>query len=109
MTGFRIGWAVANRRLIEVMTNIQSHETSGPSALLQHAAVGALNGIQSSVGSLRMTLENNRNVLVEQLRSFDGVRLRGPERHLLLLPRLQPLRQELGRSCRSSCSRRCRW
>ncbi len=30
MTGFRIGWAVANRRLIEVMTNIQGHETSGP-------------------------------------------------------------------------------
>jgi aspartate aminotransferase len=78
MTGFRIGWAVANRRLIEVMTNIQSHETSGPSALLQHAAVGALNGIQSSVGSLRTTLENNRNVLIEQLRSFDGVRLEAP-------------------------------
>ncbi|HOC43126.1 MAG TPA: pyridoxal phosphate-dependent aminotransferase [Thermoanaerobaculales bacterium] len=78
MTGFRIGWAVASRRLIEVMTNIQSHETSGPSALLQHAAVGALNGIQSSVGSLRTTLENNRNVLIEQLRSFDGVRLEAP-------------------------------
>jgi len=78
MTGFRIGWAVGNRRLIEVMTNIQSHETSGPSALLQHAAVGALNGIQSSVGSLRTTLENNRNVLIEQLRSFDGVRLEPP-------------------------------
>jgi aspartate aminotransferase len=78
MTGFRIGWAVASRRIIEVMTNIQSHETSGPSALLQHAAVGALNGIQSSVGSLRTTLENNRNVLVEQLRSFDGVHLEVP-------------------------------
>ena len=78
MTGFRIGWAVASRRLIEVMTNIQSHETSGPSALLQHAAVGALNGIQSSVESLRTTLENNRNVLVEQLRSFDGVHLEVP-------------------------------
>ncbi len=49
MTGFRIGWAVGNTRLIEVMTNIQGHETSGPSAVLQHAAVGAINGIQSSV------------------------------------------------------------
>ena len=35
MTGFRIGWSVANPSLIEVMTNIQSHETSGPSALSQ--------------------------------------------------------------------------
>ena len=78
MTGFRIGWAVANRRLIEVMTNIQGHETSGPSALLQHAAVGAINGIQSSVDSLRTTLENNRNVLVDQLNAFNGVRLIPP-------------------------------
>jgi aspartate aminotransferase len=30
MTGFRIGWAVANPKLIDVMGNIQSHETSGP-------------------------------------------------------------------------------
>jgi aspartate aminotransferase len=69
---------VANRTLIEVMTNIQGHETSGPSALLQHAAVGAINGIQSSVNSLRMTLENNRNVLIQELNAFDGVRLEVP-------------------------------
>lgn len=78
MTGFRIGWAVANKNLVEVMTNIQGHETSGPSALLQHAAVGAINGIQSIVDNMRMTLENNRNVLMEQLRSFDGVHIEEP-------------------------------
>jgi aspartate aminotransferase len=78
MTGFRIGWAVGNTRLIEVMTNIQGHETSGPSAVLQHAAVGAINGIQSSVSSLCTTLENNRNVLVQELRAFEGVRLEEP-------------------------------
>jgi len=78
MTGFRIGWAVANKKLIEAMTNIQGHQTSGPSSLLQHAAVGALNGVQSSVESLRLTLENNRNVLVERLRAFEGVRIAPP-------------------------------
>lgn len=79
MTGFRIGWAVANKRLIEVMTNIQSHQTSGPSALLQHAAVAAINGVQSSVEGLRLTLENNRNVMVAQLRAFDGVKVTPPD------------------------------
>ena len=79
MTGFRIGWAVANKKLIEVMTNIQGHQTSGPSALLQWAAVGALNGVQSSVESLRVTLENNRNVMIEQLKAFDGVRVTKPD------------------------------
>ncbi|MEW6195203.1 MAG: pyridoxal phosphate-dependent aminotransferase [Bacteroidota bacterium] len=79
MTGFRIGWAVGNKKLIEAMANIQGHQTSGPSVLLQKAAVGALNGIQSSVESLRVTLENNRNVLVEQLQSFSGVKVHIPD------------------------------
>ncbi|MGA7306484.1 MAG: pyridoxal phosphate-dependent aminotransferase [Rhodothermales bacterium] len=79
MTGFRIGWAVASKRIISVMTNIQSHQTSGPSAVMQVAAAAALNGIQSSVESLRMTLENNRNVMVERLRAFDGVKTVVPD------------------------------
>lgn len=79
MTGFRIGWSVASKRLTEVMTNIQSHQTSGPSALLQHAAVGALSGVQSSVESLRLTLENNRTVMMERLESFDGVKAFRPD------------------------------
>lgn len=78
MTGFRIGWAVANKKLVEVMTNIQGHQTSGPSALLQHAAVGAINGLQSCVGALQATLENNRNVMMQLLRSFQGVRIIEP-------------------------------
>ncbi len=85
MTGFRIGWAVGNKKVIEAMANIQGHQTSGPSVLLQKAAVGALNGIQSSVESLRVTLENNRNVLVDQLRSFSGVRVYVPDGTFYLL------------------------
>ena len=79
MTGFRIGWAVGNKKVIEAMSNIQGHQTSGPSVLLQKAAVGALNGIQSSVESLRITLENNRNVMVDLLKSFEGVKVTKPD------------------------------
>ncbi|MBC7186693.1 MAG: pyridoxal phosphate-dependent aminotransferase [Calditrichaeota bacterium] len=79
MTGFRIGWAVANKKLIEAMTNIQGHQTSGPSVLLQVAAVGALNGLQSCVENLRVTLENNRNVMIDRLRSFQGVKVTKPD------------------------------
>lgn len=79
MTGYRIGWAVANKKLISVMTNIQAHQTSGPSVVAQKAAVGALNGPQSCVESLRLTLENNRNVMLEQLQGFDGVRVSKPD------------------------------
>lgn len=79
MTGFRIGWAVASRRLIEVMTNIQAHQTSGPSAVTQIAATAALNGPQTQVESLRLTLENNRNILLERLNAFKGVKAFKPD------------------------------
>jgi len=78
MTGFRIGWAVGNKELIRVMTNIQSQETSGPATPSQWAAVGALNGVQSCVESLRLTLENNRNVMMKRLGAFSGVKVVKP-------------------------------
>ncbi len=79
MTGFRIGWAIANRELTGAMGNIQSQQTSGPAAPSQWAAVGALNGVQSSVEALRVTLENNRNVMLDRLEAIPGVKVAKPE------------------------------
>jgi len=79
MTGFRIGWAIANRELTGAMGNIQSQQTSGPAAPSQWAAVGALNGVQSSVEALRVTLENNRNVMLDRLEAIPGVKVAKPD------------------------------
>ena len=91
MTGFRIGWAVGNQELIRAMTNIQSQQTSGPAAPSQWAAVGALNGVQSSIESLRLTLENNRNVMMTRLRRLRRREGGQARRHVLLLPGFQRL------------------
>jgi aspartate aminotransferase len=79
MTGFRIGWAIGNNNLIEVMTNIQSHQTSGPPTISQKAAIGAINGVQSSVENLREALENRRNIMIDNLNSFDGLKVTKPD------------------------------
>jgi len=79
MTGFRIGWVVASRQIVEIMTNVQAQTVSCTSILLQAAAEGALTGLQSSVESLRLTLENNRNVMMQELQSFDGVKITRPD------------------------------
>jgi len=79
MTGFRIGWAIANRELTQAMGNIQSQQTSGPSAPSQWAAVGALNGVQASVEALRVTLENHRNVMLDRLNAIPGVKVAKPD------------------------------
>lgn len=79
MTGFRLGWSVANAKLTKVMTNIQSHETSGSSMLSQWAAVGALTGSQACVEELRKTLQSNRDVIIRELESIEGVRVAKPD------------------------------
>jgi aspartate aminotransferase len=79
MTGFRVGWGVAAKKLIETMTNIQGHQTSGQSALVQRAAEGALNGDQSCVEDLRLTLQKNRDELLKLLASFDGLKVTKPD------------------------------
>jgi aspartate aminotransferase len=78
MTGFRVGWAIGAAGLISAMGNIQSQETSGAATPSQWAAVGALTGVQSSVETLRLTLENNRDVMVERLRAIPGVQVTEP-------------------------------
>ncbi len=79
MTGFRIGWAIANAEVIEAMTNIQGHQTSGPVTVSQWAAIGALSGVQTSIETLRLTLQNQRDVMVERLRTIPGLRLEKPQ------------------------------
>ena len=86
MTGFRIGWAVANRRLVATMTNVQAQTTSCASVILQAAAEGALTGLQSYVESLRLTIENNRNVMMQELSSFNGVKVTKPDGTFYCLP-----------------------
>ena len=86
MTGFRVGWVIASRRLVEVMTNVQAQMTSNPATILQSAAEGALNGIQSYVESLRLTIENNRNVVMQELKSFNGIRVNKPQGTFYCLP-----------------------
>ena len=89
MTGFRVGWVVAPRALVRVMTNVTVQVTSGVSPVSQAAAEGALNGMQSVVEALRLQIENNRNVLLQEMKSFTGARLIPPEGTFYALPDLR--------------------
>jgi aspartate aminotransferase len=86
MTGFRIGWAISNRRLVEVMTNVQAQTTSCTSVVLQAAAEGALTGMQSVVENLRLTFQNNRDVIMQELESFNDVKTIRPDGTFYCLP-----------------------
>ena len=100
MTGFRIGWAIGGKELIRAMTNIQSQETSGPAAPSQWAAAGALNGVQSSVESLRLTLENNRNVMMTRLAAFAGLKVVKPGGTFYCFPDFSAYEKDSQKLCR---------
>ena len=86
MTGFRIGWAIANRKLVQVMTNVQSQVTTCTSPFLQVAAEGALTGLQSIVENLRLSIQNNRDIIMQELRAFNGIKCVKPEGTFYCLP-----------------------
>jgi aspartate aminotransferase len=92
MTGFRIGWVAASRELVRVMTNVQAQTTSCVATICQAAAEGALTGLQSYVESLRLTIQNNRDVLMQEIRTFQGVKLAKPEGTFYALPDLRAYR-----------------
>ncbi len=89
MTGFRVGWVIAPRALTRVMTNVTVQVTSGVSPVSQAAAEGALNGMQSVIEALRLQIENNRNVLLQEMKSFTGARLIPPDGTFYALPDLR--------------------
>lgn len=93
MTGFRIGWVVAPRKMIEVMINLQAQTTSNASVISQAAAEGALTGVQSVVENLRLTIQNNRDVMLEELNAFTGIRLTKPEGTFYCLPDFRAYRE----------------
>lgn len=93
MTGFRVGWVIAPRELVRVMTNVTVQITSGVSPVSQAAAEGALTGVQSGVEALRLQIQNNRDVLLQEISSFNGIRLIEPQGTFYALPDIRAFNQ----------------
>ncbi|MDQ7774021.1 MAG: aminotransferase class I/II-fold pyridoxal phosphate-dependent enzyme [Elusimicrobiales bacterium] len=79
MTGFRIGWSVAQAPLTRAMVKVQAQITSCPSALSQAAAAGALAAGGDFVESLRKGLEKKRDVMVAELAKLKKAKLHKPQ------------------------------
>ena len=86
MTGFRIGWCVAPRKLVTVINNVQAQTTSCASPVMQAGAEGALLGLQSVVEALRLAIQNNRDIAMRELSSFNGVKTYKPDGTFYCLP-----------------------
>ncbi|MCQ2009162.1 MAG: pyridoxal phosphate-dependent aminotransferase [Sporolactobacillus sp.] len=73
MTGWRIGYAAADAKLIKAMTNVASHSTSNPTSISQYAAIAAYNGPQESIETMRQAFEKRLNIVYPRLAALPGV------------------------------------
>jgi len=67
MPGWRMGFAVGNKRLIEALTRIKSYLDYGAFTPVQVAAAAALNGPQECVAEIRATYKSRRDALVDAM------------------------------------------
>lgn len=86
LTGLRLGWAIAPAPLVVAMNKIQGQTTSNASVLSQAAAEGALGGDQTPVAELVEHLRANRDLMLGELRSIDGVQVETPGGALYCFP-----------------------
>ena len=78
MTGWRIGYAVADRTLIQAMTRIQGQSTSHPDSIAQYASLEAVLGDEWLPGWVA-EFEKRRNRMVELLNEISGVTCLKPD------------------------------
>lgn len=78
MTGWRIGYAVAEAPIVKAMSNMQSHATSNPNSIAQCASVEALKGDQSIIDQMKAEYIKRRNYMVERINSIEGLSCREP-------------------------------
>jgi aspartate aminotransferase len=78
MTGWRIGFALAPKPLIDAMMKLQSHTTSNPTSIAQKGAIEALRGPQESIGIMLAEYRRRRDFVVKRLRAIPGVKIAEP-------------------------------
>ncbi len=86
MTGWRLGYAVGPKEVIEGMSKIQSHSTSGANSIAQWAAVEALNGPQGEITMMRDEFERRRNYVLTRLAQIPHCTCYKPEGAFYVYP-----------------------
>ena len=96
MTGWRIGYGLAPKPVIEGIVKLQSHMTSNPTSIAQKAAVEALRGPQDSVQEMLGEYTRRRAFVVERLRKIPGVSVQEPNGAFYAYPNLGTAMKKLG-------------
>ena len=91
MTGWRIGYAAAERELIAAMTRIQDQSTSNPTSIAQKAALAALQAPEDTVKQMVAAFAERRRAIVDGLNRIPGFRCAEPGGAFYAFPNVSAL------------------
>ncbi len=91
MTGWRVGWMIGPKDVMDAAARHQSHATSNVANVAQHAALAALNGPQDSVTQMREAFDRRRRLMFEMVSALDGVRCLEPLGAFYVFPDISDL------------------
>ena len=95
MAGWRVGFAVGNKRLIAALTRVKSYLDYGAFTPIQAAACAALNGPQDIVEKNRELYQKRRDVMVEAF-GRAGWEIPSPRASMFAWAPLPPALKEMG-------------
>ena len=95
MAGWRVGFAVGNRKLIAALTRVKSYLDYGAFTPIQAAACAALNGPQDIVDANRQLYQKRRDVMVESF-GRAGWEIPSPRASMFAWAPLPPALKEMG-------------
>ena len=91
MTGWRIGWMIGPKDVMDAAINYQSQTTSNISNVAQVASAAALNGPLDDVAMMRSAFDLRRQKMVSMLNDIPGVSCATPEGAFYCFPNVTGL------------------
>lgn len=86
MTGWRLGWLLGPRDVVDKVIALQSHATSNPTTFAMYGALAALEGAEDDVRAMIDAFAVRRQLVVEALDRLPGVRCAAPDGAFYVFP-----------------------
>jgi aspartate aminotransferase len=86
MTGWRLGWMIGPKDVIDAAARLQSHATSNVSNISQHGALAALTGDQRPVDEMRQAFDERRILMHSLVSAIPGFECEEPAGAFYVFP-----------------------
>ena len=106
MTGWRLGYTAAPKKIAEAIDNLQSHTTSNATTFAQYGALAALQGDQGIVAEMREEFDVRRQFMLGRLQGIRNVKVVEPMGAFYFLVNIEPIGIKSVNFCEKLLSKR---